>query len=157
MAVRGIVLTGLVAAATAAVLGGTSLATATSGTQRHVFVLKEVQVKSTFINLSHTQNGAPGDEFIFRSKMLERDGVRVGWIQAVCTLVFNNQLQCEGTFTLPGGTLAASALVGGSNATPVAINGGTGRYAGWTGQETSVGSTTNVNVSTDTFVLRSPD
>jgi hypothetical protein len=154
MTVRRMLVTSGVAAAVALALGGISLASAgsTESAIQHQLVLKAVQTKSTFVSVSHTQSGGPGDEFIFHSKLLDRHGQRVGSIDAVCTLVFNNQAQCAATATLPGGTLAASALSPMNGlTTKVAITGGTGKYLHASGQVISVSKGPNSNISTDTF------
>jgi hypothetical protein len=152
---RNVAITAVSASAVALAIGGVSLASA-GGTSasNHTFTLKEVQTGQTFVSISHTQGGKPGDGFIFHAKMYNGDGSRVGALDVNCTLVLGNNVECLGTFTLPGGTLSVSALLpsNGNAPTHVAIDGGTGRYAHASGQVTSysTGNTTN----RDVFELR---
>lgn len=83
-----------------------------------------------------------GDSFVFTSHLFD-DGTRVGSLHATCLVTRrtanpdNTPLLCHGTYVLPGGQLVGSALVGGgadSPEVPIAITGGTGAYAGATGQ-----------------------
>ena len=152
---RNLAITAVSASAVALAIGGVSFASAGgSSASDHTITLNEVQTSSTFVSLTHTQNGAHGDEFIFRSKLLNSDGSKVGTLNVVCTEVFGNQSQCVGTFTLPGGTLTGSALVpnNGNAPTRIAIGGGTGRYAHVSGQ--GISYTTGTNTNRDVLELR---
>ncbi len=128
--------TALLVGAVAAAIGGVSLAQAGSGGRTLAFT--EVQTGATFVSISHTQQGAPGDEAIFRSALKNGQGRRVGSSSVVCEIVLGKLLQCNGVFTLPGGTLTGTAVVPASETSTapvhIAITGGTGRYAGASGQ-----------------------
>lgn len=148
-ALRRGLMTAAVAAVVAAAVGGVSLARAGSSGDRTLRVT-EVQTGSAFVNISHSQQGAPGDEFIFHAK-LRKAGNRVGSLDAKCTLMLHHLLQCEGTAHLRGGTLALSAGItdAESNSTArIAITGGTGRYDHAHGEliSTSTGKNTNRDV-----------
>ncbi len=148
-ALRRGLMTAAVAAVVAAVVGGVSLARAGSSGDRTLRVT-EVQTGSAFVNISHSQKGAPGDEFIFHAK-LRKHGNTIGTLDAKCTLMLQNQLQCEGTAHLPGGTLALSAGIteAQSNSTAhIAITGGTRAYDHAHGEliSTSIGKNTNRDV-----------
>jgi hypothetical protein len=150
-ALRRGLMTAAVAAVVAAAVGGVSLARAGSSGDRTLRV-KEVQTGSVFVNVTHSQHGAPGDEFIFHAKLLKA-GNTVGTLDAMCTLVLHNRLQCEGTAHLRGGTLALEAGVS-SNAsdggtTRVAITGGTGRYDHAHGE--LISTSTGQNTARDVF------
>jgi len=150
---RRLTLTAVAASAVAMAIGGVSIARAGGHhASDHMMTLKEVQTASTFVNISHSQNGKPGDEAIFKSKLFSHDGHEVGTLDVVCTLVFGGKVECTGTFTLPGGTVTGTALVP-SNTTPVhiAITGDTGRYSLVRGQATS--TPVSGTVSRDVFDL----
>lgn len=131
-----LLVTALVAGIVAAALGGVSLARAGSGDR--TLTLTEVQTGATFVNISHSQQGAPGDGVIIRSALKDADGNRIGFSSIVCQLVLGHKLQCAGVYHLPGGTLTGTALVPAdeSSTAPVhvAITGGTGRYDQASGQ-----------------------
>ncbi len=151
---RRAVTTAVVAAIVAMAIGAVSYARA-GGNQaaNHTFTVKEVDTAFRFVSVTHVKNGAPGDEFIFHAKLMS-GGKQVGTLDVQCTLVLNSQTQCAGTFVLPGGTLAGSALTpAGGNApvTHIAIEGGTGRFAKVRG--TVLSTTTGQNTSTDVFHL----
>lgn len=143
-----VLLIAAVAGIVAAAIGGASLARAGGAASDTTFTLNELQDKISFVNVTHTPQGAPGDELIFRSALTNSGGIRIGGLDVVCTLTFGNHLQCLGTYKLPGGTLTGSAVVpNDENSTKpvqVAITGGTGRYDHARGQVTStpVNSTT---------------
>lgn len=150
---RRVILTTIVAGLVAAAFGAISIARASGPSHNHRFALTEKQVSSTFLNLSGNPNGAPGDEFIFHSKLLKH-GVKVGTVDAKCTLMMTQNVQCEGTVVLPGGTLAASALIDQIDKTPdhIALVGGTGKYAHASGTFLSV--STGGSTNRDTFNIR---
>jgi hypothetical protein len=149
---RRVAMTAVAASAVALAIGGVSIARA--GGQHatnHTFTLKEVDNQSTFVSISHTKNGKPGDEFIFHARFTSA-GRLIGTADVVCTLVFNGNANCVGTADLPGGTLAVSTLSpSGNGPVHVAITGGTGRFAKVRGQMTS--TPTGNNTSTDVFHL----
>lgn len=150
---RRVLLTAGVAGLVAAAIGGMSLAHA-GGTNHHrTFTLREVDTGGKYISITHSKNGAPGDEFIF-SANLKRHGKKVGDLNAKCTLVLHNKLICEGVFRLPGGTLTAQTLLPSQDSNApnhIAITGGTGSYRGATGEVVS--TSVNDNVSRDVFHL----
>jgi hypothetical protein len=121
-------------------------------TSTHTLTLKETDTAFHVVDISHTKNGRPGDGFVFHG-YLSSGSDRVGTIDVSCTLVFATQTYCTGMFALPGGTLAASAIVK-NTATPithVAITDGTGRYAKVRSQ--AVTTPTGDTTSTDVFHL----
>jgi hypothetical protein len=151
---RNLVVSAVAASAVAMAIGGVSFASAGgSSASRHTITLNEVVTNSAFVSISHTQNGAPGDGFILRSKLINGDGRRVGTLDINCTEVFGNRSQCVGTFSLPGGTITGSALVpnNGNAPTHIAISGGTGRYAHVSGQ--GISYTTGQNTNRDVLEL----
>ena len=133
-----VLVTALVAGAVAAALGGVSLARAGSGDR--TLTVTEVQTGATFVDITHTQQGAPGDQVVLRSA-LRMDGKRVGFSSVICEVVLANKLQCDGVYHLPGGTLIGTALVPKSETSTapvhIAITGGTGRYDQAAGQGVS--------------------
>jgi hypothetical protein len=145
----------LVAAAVASIVGGVSIARAGAGHHGHTqtLVLRQVDAGGQFVDISHSKNGAPGDEAIFRSRLFDRAGHHVGGLDVVCTIIPGGRLQCLGTFTLPGGTLVGSAIAPAQGNRPVhiAISGGTGRYGRVRGQATSY--TVSENTSRDVLQL----
>ncbi len=134
-----VLVTALVAGAVAAALGGVSLARAGSGDPTLTF--SEVQTGATFVDISHTQQGAPGDQAVFRSALKNAAGKRIGFSSVICEIVLANTLQCDGVYHLPGGTLTGTALLpqSATSTAPVhiAITGGTGRYDEASGQGVS--------------------
>ncbi|HET6849627.1 MAG TPA: hypothetical protein VFH74_12255 [Gaiellales bacterium] len=134
-----VLVTALVAGAVAAALGGVSLARAGSGDR--TLTLTEVQTGATFVDITHTPQGGPGDEVIIRSALKDADGTRIGFSSIVCQVVLGHKLQCAGVYHLPGGTLTGTALVPQSETSTapvhVAITGGTGRYDQASGQGVS--------------------
>ena len=97
--------------------------------------------KSTLVD--NNQNNRPdvGDLFISGSDLYSwaggKRGAHVGVIRVVCTLVAPNAGQCQGTFSLLGGTLETAGYVHFGTTTRVPIAGGTGIYAGAHGTFTS--------------------
>lgn len=150
---RRVLMTAIAASAVAMAIGGVSIARAGANhASQHTFTLNEVDNQSAFVNISHTKNGKPGDEFIFHAKFSNHSGKQAATGDVVCTLVFNGNANCVGTIVFPNGTLAVSALAPNSNAAVhVAITGGTGRYANVRGQMTS--TSTGDNTDTDVFHL----
>ena len=139
--------TALVAGVVAAAIGGVSLARAGDGGR--TLTLTEVQTNAAFVNISHTPQGAPGDQLILRSAVKDAQGRRIGSSSVVCEMVFAKQLQCTGVYRLPGGTLTGTAMAPASptSTAPVhiAITGGTGRYEGASGQATLTPQSQTVN------------
>src|SRR6478752_5407443 len=129
-----LVLTACVAGLIAAAIGGVSLARAGGTNHGRTIRVTEVDNGGKFISITHTANGGPGDEFIF-SANLRHAGHKVGTLDAMCTLMLHNKLQCQGTFKLLGGT----------------ITGGTGTFRGASGEVIS--TSINNNVSRDVIHL----
>jgi len=90
--------------------------------------------KNTFVD--NNQNSRPdvGDLFIRGSDLYAwaggKRGAHVGASRVMCSLVAPNAGQCQGTFSLPGGTLEAVGYVRFGARAHVPIAGGTGIYAG---------------------------
>lgn len=80
-----------------------------------------------------------GDRFEFTSRLI-RDGDVIGHQGSVCTVLFVQQngdetYLCDGTWTLPGGTISAQAFhAADDQAAAVAVTGGTGIYRDARGQ-----------------------
>jgi hypothetical protein len=151
-AFRRVVVTAITAALVAMAIGGVSLARAGGGhASNHTLRFTETQTASAFVDISHTKNGKPGDEFIFHSKLAKPSGgATVGSLDVACTLVVGGHVQCLGTATLPGGTLSVTALVqaNGNPPTHISVNGGTGKFAKVRGDglSTPTGATTDDDV-----------
>jgi hypothetical protein len=148
--IRRVLVTGLVAGVGAALISGVSLARAGGSSSDRMMRLTSTQTGSVFVSVTHTQQGAPGDEVIFHFA-LSKSGHHVGSLDAICTLLLGGQIQCQATYRLPGGTLSASTLFAASANGPssVAITGGTGRYERATGQVTV--NATGAKTAIDTF------
>ena len=146
--VSRLVLTACVAGLIAAAIGGVSLARAGGTNDGRTIRVTEVDSGGKFISISHTEKGAPGDEFIF-SANLRRHGQKVGTLNAICTLMLHSKLQCQGTFKLLGGTITGSALVPANepngSTDHIAITGGTGTFRGASGEIDSTSISDNVN------------
>lgn len=136
------------AAAVAAVPLALMVPGAASGnrSQESTFKLVELPVSAQFVDLPPTQGqhqlASVGDEVIFVSS-LQRGGKQVGLSQAVCVVTTrqkNPQVLCNGTFRLPGGTLAGvtSGRILHAKLVRIAITGGTRSFAGAGGSITSV-------------------
>ena len=142
-----IVATALVAGLVVMAVGGISMARA--GGSDRTFTIIDKQVSATFVSISHNPQGAPGDEAIFRSVSMNTKGQKIGSSSLICTIVFGGKLQCNGVFTLPGGTLTGTALLPASQTSTapvhVAITGGTGRYDAARGQATTTPESQTVN------------
>jgi hypothetical protein len=152
--VRRVLMTAVVGGCAAAVIGGVSLAHAGGSSSDRTLRLTEIQTAGKFVSISHIQRGAPGDEFMFHSKLMNNAGDRVGSLDVFCVLVMGGKLQCQGTFRLPGGTISGSALSGQSNlVTHISITGGTGRYDHARGQVTTTSEGQNSDVSKDVIDL----
>jgi len=143
-----LVLTACVAGLIAAAIGGVSLARAGSSSQGRTIRVTEVDSGGKFISISHTEKGAPGDEFIF-SANLRQHGHKVGTLNAICTLMLHSKLQCQGTFKLFGGTISGSALLPANQPNGstghIAITGGTGTFRGASGEVLSTSISDNVS------------
>lgn len=129
---RRILVMAVAAACLAAVIGGVSFARAGGSSGPQTLVFKEVDTGGKFINVSHTQNGGPGDEFVFSAKLINGQNMRIGTLDAKCTLVLHGRLLCEGTMRFRGGyvtlagTIPANQPVGSTSR--IAVTGGTGQF-----------------------------
>jgi hypothetical protein len=102
-----------------------------------------------------------GDSFEFTSALLAKTGKRVGHLDAMCTVTSpgaNGSSTCTGVLRLPGGQLAAVALVPTQNNRPqdISIVGGTGAYAGASGVLHTVSRGQNSPYTDDTLHLILP-
>ncbi len=152
---RRIVIMAVAAAVLAAVVGGVSFARAGSGGGQQTLVFKEVDTGAKFINISHTKNGAPGDEFTFTAKLINRQNMRIGSLQAKCTLGLQNRLLCDGIMRFRGGYITLYGTVGANEPDGtldrIAVTGGTGRFDHAHGQLLS--RSTSDNTSNDVLDL----
>jgi hypothetical protein len=144
-----VLVTALVAGAVAAALGGVSLARAGGGDR--TMTVTEVQRGATFVDISHTQNGAPGDQAVFRSVIKNAKGERIGTSDVICEEVLGHRLLCNGVYHLPGGMLTGTTVIAADEASTatihVAITGGTGRYDQASGQVTTTPKSETVSRS----------
>jgi hypothetical protein len=81
-----------------------------------------------------------GDVFLFTSPLFNEADKRIGRLHVYCVVTRGGRFrrstsQCSGTYALRDGTLAASAVLRGEDAT-IAVIGGTGAYEGARGSIT---------------------
>jgi hypothetical protein len=88
--------------------------------------------KSTFVDHNQNNRRDVGDAFISGSDLYSwaggKRGAHIGVIRVVCTIAAPNAGQCQGSFSLPGGTLETAGYVHFGTTTRVPIIGGTGIY-----------------------------
>ena len=131
---------GLVAGVVAIALGGASFAAANQSAAGHrSFKLFDHTVKSTNVDVDNSKTFTIGDEFIFTDQLWTVDkSKRVGTLHGVCTVVStsgNGVAHCVETAHLGTSTLEGSGDIDNSMKTfRQALVGGTGRYAGASGQ-----------------------
>jgi hypothetical protein len=135
---------GAAAALTATVVVAGSQASA-SGADTMRFRFEEVSFRFVDLPPRATDPDSPpsaGDYFVLENKLL-RGGERVGSLHATCvfpTRAKNPErikLLCTGAYSLPGGTLVGTAVLGATeDVNRIAITGGTGRFAGMSGTAT---------------------
>jgi hypothetical protein len=129
---RRILVMAVAAACLAAVIGGVSFARAGGSSGPQTLVFTEVDTGGKFISVTHTQNGAPGDEFIFSAKLINGQNMRIGTLDAKCTLALHGRLLCEGTMRFRGGYVTLSGTLRADEPTGtidrIAVTGGTGRF-----------------------------
>ena len=82
-----------------------------------------------------------GDAYLFTSPLFDEANRRIGTLQVYCAVTRagrfpRSRSQCNGTYALRDGTLAASALVRGGENPTIAVVGGTGAYEGAPGSIT---------------------
>ena len=132
----------LVIACTAAGLLVTAIAQSAQGSRTLRFLeVSWPDSKSAFVDNNQDNRPDVGDLFISGSDLYSwaggKRGAHVGVIRVMCTLVAPNGGQCQGTFSLPGGTLETAGYVHFGTTTRVPIIGGTGIYLGARGAFTS--------------------
>ena len=82
-----------------------------------------------------------GDAYLFSSPLFNEANNRIGFLQVSCVVTRGGKFararsQCNGTYALSDGTLAASAVVRGGQLPTIAVVGGTGAYEGARGSIT---------------------
>ena len=82
-----------------------------------------------------------GDAYVFSSPLFNEANNRIGFLQVSCVVSRGGRIaratsQCNGTYVLRDGTLAASAVVRGTQLPTIAVVGGTGAYEGARGSIT---------------------
>jgi hypothetical protein len=117
---------------------------------------------ATKIGNEGPQELSNGDQLTFSSELLDGTRADIGDLEVSCTITRpgdfdNSHLQCAGTATLPHGTLTLARggrVFGGAN--PIgSIVGGTGSYAGATGEFTE--SEENAGRTRYTFRVQVPE
>jgi hypothetical protein len=147
---RRVVITAVAAAVLAGVVGGVSFARAGGdGGQQQVLRFKEIDTAGKFVSISHTKNGGPGDEFFFSAKLVNGQNMRIGRLDAKCTLGVQHRLLCEGVMHLRGGYITLAGSVSDNEADGsterIAVTGGTGRFDQAHGQLFSTSVSDNVS------------
>jgi len=125
------------------------------------FHLVEKQIGFNYIDNPPRQgtNAPPliGDQFAFTSDLFTKAGARAGSLNVSCTVSRGGVRPsgpCYGIFGFKGGELMGLASLSFSDpATHIVIVGGTGVYAGATGEVISVSKGQNSPLSDDTFNL----
>jgi allene oxide cyclase-like protein len=82
-----------------------------------------------------------GDAYLFTTPLFNEGNQRIGTLQVYCVVTRGGRFprsrsQCNGTYALRDGTLAASAVVRGGENPTIAVVGGTGAYEGARGSIT---------------------
>ena len=82
-----------------------------------------------------------GDAYLFTSRLFNEANNRIGFLQVHCVVSRGGRFprsrsQCNATYVLRDGTLAASAVVRGDQLPSIAVVGGTGAYEGARGSVT---------------------
>jgi allene oxide cyclase len=133
---RRLLTTALAAALVGGVIGGLSLASASTSRDRHVRVMRvlEVQTHQAFVDVGK-KGFSIGDQFMFTSVLKTLDGKRVvGHTSITCTATLGNRADCNGTGWLPGGSVRVGQTLANGPNSVLAVVGGTGRYQGAGGQ-----------------------
>jgi allene oxide cyclase-like protein len=148
------------------VLAALSAAVASAaGTKSVTMTLVEKDTAFNFVDNPPKggKNSPPsiGDIFAFTSALLTKSGKRVGHLDATCTVTSRGAhglSTCTGVFQLPGGQLAAVALVPTDSvqAQDISIVGGTGAYVGASGYLHTISRGANSPYSDDTLHLILP-
>ena len=128
------------------------------------FHLVEKQIGSNFIDNPPKQgfNSPPliGDQIAFTSDVQTKAGAHAGSLNATCTVTRggkNPAGPCYGVYSFKGGQLMGIAELSFTNPiTHIAIVGGTGAYAGATGNVVSASRGQNSPLTDSTFHLQLP-
>ena len=121
------------------VAGSGTLASASStGASQSTMTIVAVDIPKSEIYVdAGTKGDGPGDTIFFRENLVE-NGRKAGSSEVMCIFTARGSGRCSGTLRLGGGTLEASGgtRFGGRFSLPIV--GGTGRYAGSSGELTVV-------------------
>ena len=132
-------LVALLVGAVSPAFGSSSRGSASASSASHGQTLR---VTAVFNEIAQIDLGDPGfslgDEVVF-SGVLRQGGQRVGRVGVVCTFTSaanpnSVQAQCPATADLAGGQITLQGLVTNRDLKVLSITGGSGRYAGATGQ-----------------------
>jgi hypothetical protein len=141
-----VLLAAAVIAALALVLVGPS-----SGSSRHARRDRTLRLLSKLVSSKFLDNPpksksvvSPGDSYVFVRTLFDKSGQnRVGSLHVSCIATSGGRtpwFQCDGTYALAAGHIAATALFHTSvRRIPIAIIGGTGAYEGIQGSATETG------------------
>ncbi len=90
--------------------------------------------KARFVDIGATGD-SPGDMFVFDQPLLDEHGQNIGNNSGVCIRTrVGHSLQCQWTLTLDNGTIQVAGREFDSGTSSITIVGGTGAFAGITGQ-----------------------
>jgi hypothetical protein len=105
--------------------------------------------KAQFVDVGNPGD-SPGDMYVFDQPLLDQDGRNIGNNSGVCIRTrVGHSLQCQWTLTLDDGTIQVAGREFDKGTSSITIVGGTGSYAGISGQMES----TNNEDGTFTQVL----
>lgn len=105
--------------------------------------------KAQFVDVGNPGD-SPGDMYVFDQPLLDQDGANIGNNSGVCIRTrVGHSLQCQWTLTLDDGTVQVAGREFDKGTSSITIVGGTGAYAGITGEMES----TNNGDGTFTQVL----
>ena len=102
----------------------------------------------------HPYDFSAGDIVVVNRNLYTRTGGRSGSLRLVCVATDPTTQQCNGTETLPGGTLEVAGISSPAPSTQVAVIGGTGTYAGARGTSVSQDRKVNNNIADQIIALR---
>ncbi len=96
---RRLLTTALAAALVGGVIGGLSLASASTSRDRHVRTIRLLEVAKGQQTVDLGRQGfSPGDEIMFTEVLKTLDGKRiVGHTSTICTVVLGNKVDCSST------------------------------------------------------------
>jgi hypothetical protein len=78
-----------------------------------------------------------GDIVIYANPVFDRRGTQVGTDHGVCTVLNDQQSQCDSTLVLPKGQIVTHGIQGARGSFEMAVIGGTGFYSGAHGSMTT--------------------